>query len=130
LKNQAIPSLETGTMERLKSYHWPGNIRELENMVERALIRNRGMINSDPLVFENFTSPQQENNKQILPETDDRLLMLDEYNSIYIQKVLKITKGKIQGPNGAAEILGIHANTLRGRIKKLGIQYKRQKIDN
>ena len=130
LKIQAIPSLETGTMERLKSYHWPGNIRELENMVERALIRNRGMINSDPLVFENFTSPQQENNKQILPETDDRLLMLDEYNSIYIQKVLKITKGKIQGPNGAAEILGIHANTLRGRIKKLGIQYKRQKIDN
>jgi DNA-binding NtrC family response regulator len=99
-------------------------------MVERALIRNRGMINNDPLVFENFTSPQQENNKQILSEPDDRLLTLDEYNSIYIQKVLKITKGKIQGPNGAAEILGIHANTLRGRIKKLGIQYKRQKIDN
>jgi len=124
LKISTIPGLEPGTMEWLKSYPWPGNVRELENMVERALIRSRGMIENAPLVFENFASPQQKNKTQSLSETESRLLTLDEFNSTYIQKVLKITKGKIEGRNGAAKILGIHANTLRGRMKKLGIQYK------
>ncbi|MCP4579171.1 MAG: Fis family transcriptional regulator [Deltaproteobacteria bacterium] len=127
LKISPIPGLEPGTMDWLKSYQWPGNVRELENMVERALIRNRGMIENVPLVFENFASPQQENNTEHPQENNDRLPTLGEYNSMYIKKVLKITNGKIEGPNGAAEILGIHPNTLRGRMKKLGIQYKRGK---
>jgi len=127
LKIHPIPSLETGTMERLKSYHWPGNVRELENMVERALIRNRGTSNYLPLVFENFASSQQDNNTQILSETDDQLPTFDEFSSMYIQRVLKATKGKIQGPSGAAEILGLHPNTLRGKMNKLGIQYKSRK---
>ena len=70
--------------------------------------------------------PQQDNNTQILSETDSQLPTSDEFNSMYIQKVLKITKGRIEGTNGAAEILGIHANTLRGKMNKLGIQYKRR----
>jgi transcriptional regulator with GAF, ATPase, and Fis domain len=127
LKISKVPSLDHGTVERLTSYQWPGNVRELENMVERALIRNRGMIGNVPLVFENFASPQQENNALPLSDTPGRLPTLDEFNSTYIKKVLKITNGKIEGNNGAAEILGIHANTLRGRMKKLGIQYKRRK---
>jgi transcriptional regulator with GAF, ATPase, and Fis domain len=126
LKISIIPKLEPGTLEWLKSYQWPGNVRELENMVERALIRSRGMIENSPLIFENFASPPQENKTQSLSETESRLPTLDEFNSTYIQKVLKIAKGKIEGKNGAAEILGIHANTLRGRMKKLGIPYKRR----
>ncbi|MCP4575381.1 MAG: Fis family transcriptional regulator, partial [Deltaproteobacteria bacterium] len=124
LKISTIPNLEPGTMDWLKSYPWPGNVRELENMVERALIRNRGMVGNVSLVFEKFDSAQQENNTPSLSETDSRLPTLDEFNSTYIQKVLNITKGKIEGMNGAAQILGIHPNTLRGRMKKLGIQYK------
>jgi len=122
-----IPGLEPGTMERLKNYHWPGNVRELENMVERALIRSRGLVDDGPLVFENFASSIEEDSIQFLEETEGRLPLLDEINSIYIQKILRVTKGRIEGPNGAAEILEMHPNTLRGRLKKLGIRYGRQK---
>ena len=112
-------------MEWLKSYQWPGNIRELENMVERALIRSRGMFEDVPLVFENFASPKEEDKATSLSETDSRLPTLDDFNATYIQKVLKITNGKIEGENGAARILGVHPNTLRGRMNKLRIQYRR-----
>jgi transcriptional regulator with GAF, ATPase, and Fis domain len=122
-----IPKLDSGTMPVLKSYHWPGNVRELENMVERALIRGRGLTDKGPLVFENFAAPIQENDTQSFQGIDDRLPLLDEINSIYIQKILHITKGKIEGPNGAGAILGMHPNTLRGRLKKLGIRYGRKK---
>jgi len=127
LKIHSVPSIQPGTMERLKSYHWPGNVRELENMVERALIRNRGMIEEVPLVFENFISEPQPNNAQFPASADGQLLTLDEMNKQYIEEVLKITNWKIEGKNGAAEILGIHPNTLRGRMNKLAIQYKRRK---
>jgi len=127
LKISTIPILEPGTMEWLKSYQWPGNVRELENMVERALIRNRGMIEDVPLVFENFASPEKDVEETSLSETDNRLPTLDEFNKTYIQKVLKFTNGRIEGKNGAAKILGVHPNTLRGRMKKLGIQYRQGK---
>jgi hydrogenase-4 transcriptional activator len=54
-------------------------------------------------------------------------LNLDEAMFLHISKVLKMTKGKIHGPGGAAELLGINPNTLRGRMGKLGIMYGRKK---
>ncbi|MBW1769282.1 MAG: sigma-54-dependent Fis family transcriptional regulator, partial [Deltaproteobacteria bacterium] len=53
-------------------------------------------------------------------------LKLDEMTSTYIKKILESTNGKISGPGGAAELLGIHPNTLRNKMGKLGIAYKRQ----
>jgi transcriptional regulator with GAF, ATPase, and Fis domain len=54
-------------------------------------------------------------------------LKLDEAMALHIQKVMKMTKGKIHGPGGAAELLGINPNTLRGRMSRLGIKYGRNK---
>ena len=53
------------------------------------------------------------------------MLGLDEINALHIERVLKLANGKINGPGGAAELLGIHPNTLRKRMDKLGISYKR-----
>ena len=60
---------------------------------------------------------------------DDGPLNLDEAMSLQISKVLKLTKGKIHGPGGAAELLGINPNTLRGRISKLGIVCGRKQVN-
>ena len=59
-----------------------------------------------------------------LPGHINEILKLDEAMSIYIQHALRLTRGKIEGPGGAAECLGINAGTLRSRMKKLGIHYK------
>ena len=127
LKFHAVPTLAPGAIDRLKSYHWPGNVRELENVVERALIQKRGQNSSGPLMFERFISPQQEKHAPILSEQGDEPLTLDEVMSLHIQKILNRTRGKIHGPEGAAEILGIHPNTLRKRMDKLGIAFRRQR---
>ncbi len=98
-------------LERLQSYPWPGNIRELRNVIERATI-----IESGPyLNLAEFShSP---------PVTSSNPLMtLEELEREHIQKVLKSTHGIIAGPNGAAQILDIHPNTLRSRMQKLGIK--------
>ncbi len=54
-------------------------------------------------------------------------LKLDDLMSLHISKILIMTKGKIHGPGGAAEVLGLEPNTLRARMDKLGIKYRRQK---
>lgn len=127
LRFQALPSIIHDTFERLLAYNWPGNVRELENMVERALIRNRGQNEGAPLTFEPFSFPQEKNEKQFFLDFAAGLPSLDELNAVYIRKVLKLAKGKVEGPNGAAEMLRIHPNTLRYRMKKLGVQYDQYK---
>ena len=105
------------------AYDWPGNVRELQNIVERALIRNRdGVLKLEELL------PIQPQNEQASNENVDQgdgVRNLDEINSRHIKQILKLAKGKISGPGGAAEVLGIHPNTLRKRMDKLGIPYKR-----
>jgi transcriptional regulator with GAF, ATPase, and Fis domain len=122
LRLQKPQTLAPGAMERLTSYHWPGNVRELENLVERALILNK----SAPMVFEHFISPPQEDATSVAPVRESELQKLDEVVSLHIARVLKMTKGKIHGPGGAAELLGINASTLRNRMNKLGIAYGRR----
>ena len=118
LKLPAIPTVSPGATDFLMDYNWPGNVRELQNVVERSLILNP----SGPLTFSHMNIPiQKESGKfqgQIL-ETDN----LDEITSRHIRRVLSKTNGKIHGPDGAAELLGINANTLRNRMNKLGIEY-------
>jgi transcriptional regulator with GAF, ATPase, and Fis domain len=118
------PAIAPGALERLMNYGWPGNVRELENLVERELIRHRG----GQLRFESLLLGEKGGETQPAMEgKGGGPLNLDEAMSLHISKVLKITKGKIHGPGGAAELLGINPNTLRGRMSKLGITYGRKK---
>jgi transcriptional regulator with GAF, ATPase, and Fis domain len=121
------PSIAPGALLRLMEYDWPGNVRELENLVERELIRHR----EGPLTFEEIereskkTKAAAASNAGLLPP-----LKLDEAMAAHIREVLNIAKGKIHGPGGAAELLGVHPNTLRWRLDKLGIIYRRRNPGN
>ena len=121
LKLPTIPTLSSGAIDPLMEYHWPGNVRELENVIERALILNP----TGPLTFEHLNLGQPKKTLELRgqsEETDN----LDELISRHIRRVLSKTKGKVNGPDGAAAFLGINPSTLRNRMKKLGIDYGRK----
>lgn len=118
------PNIAPGVLDKLMSYSWPGNVRELENLVERELIRNQG----EQLKFESLIpSDIRKINHTEIVETASAPLNLDQAMSFHIDKVLKMTEGKIHGPGGAAELLGINPSTLRGRMSKLGMAYRRNR---
>ena len=122
LQLQGIPSVTRGAMAPLFAYSWPGNVRELENVLERALILSRGGV----LTFNSIIWAGNDNYEcESTPVPDPELLKLDHVVSKHIYRVLKMTKGKINGPGGAAEILDMNTGTLRHRMKKLGIPYGR-----
>ena len=103
-------------MELLVNYDWPGNVRELQNIIERALILSKnGAIQIAPLLF-----PSKGNETRRSGE--ESFVRLDECVSNNILSALEKTKGRINGPKGAAELLGINPSTLRNKMKKLGIK--------
>ncbi len=118
LKFPSVPKLEPGAMKILTDYNWPGNVREMENIVERALILSK----EKNLSFEHL---KQTGDKKGICEQkpDDSFPKFDQVISDYILEALKHTKGKIHGDDGAAQLMGINPSTLRSRIKKLGIRY-------
>jgi transcriptional regulator with GAF, ATPase, and Fis domain len=120
LNMPAIPELAPGAIDLLMQYHWPGNVRELENIVERAIILNP----QGPLTFDDLIQSQQEK-KPALSEQHSESNELDHVISRHIQNVLHKTEGRVHGPGGAAEQLGINPSTLRARMNKLGINYGR-----
>ena len=109
------PKLSINGLNQLQSYNWPGNVRELENVVERSIILSGG----NELVFDNL-GPLTQNNKS--PADSKKI---DDLLKNHIKKVLKEVNGKIHGSGGAAEILGVNPNTLRNRMDRLGIKYKK-----
>lgn len=119
LKLPCVPSLSPMAVDTLLDYDWPGNVRELQNIVERALILNP----AGPLRFDHILGNPRGKRKSF-KRTDK----LDEIVSTHIKSVLNKTGGKIHGPGGAAELLGINANTLRNRMNKLGISYGRMNV--
>src|SRR6202012_2948151 len=105
-----IESIPTASMKKLSSWHWPGNIRELENFIERSVILTHGPALQVP-IGELGTS-----NKGV-PVQDARAA--DERGQI--MRILKDTKGRVAGPDGAAARMGLKRTTLISRMKKLGI---------
>jgi DNA-binding NtrC family response regulator len=103
------------------AYNWPGNVRELENIVERTLILDR----TGPLQFDHLKSDEGEVDRKESARLDD-IVSLNEALIQHIRKILDRTGGKIHGPGGAADLLGINPSTLRNRMKKLGIVYGRK----
>ncbi len=120
------PVLAPGAMERLKNYPWPGNVRELENLVERTIIRNMTAVPEKPLEFKEVEPDLSSNHALQNPDALKGPYLLDEVISAHIRKVLGMTGGKVQGKDGASEILGIHPNTLRNKMDKLKIPYGRR----
>ncbi len=110
-----IDGVSSSFIERASAYDWPGNIRELENLVERTLI----MSNGGPLdTNELYASPTP-----AVPVTSQAAYAsLQEIERTHIRRVLESTRWKIEGDLGAARILGLNPSTLRGRMRKLGIR--------
>ena len=112
--SKEINSVSEENIERLKNYSWPGNIRELENIVERAVIVSSGeALNVDNSLFGSFSEPVSK---------EERQLSLEDNEREHIIKILNKTKWLIHGENGAAKLLGINPSTLRSRMQKLGIK--------
>jgi PAS domain S-box-containing protein len=100
-------------MVKLKAYEWPGNIRELENLIERALI----LSTSDTLIIPGFESKTQKSKS--LGSKD---VSLDNIQRNHILSILKQCDWKISGSDGASELLGLKPSTLRDKMTKLGIK--------
>jgi len=104
-----ITKIPNKVIDRLIQYDWPGNIRELENIIERAIILSK----SSTLSVERLQNGE-------FP-VEDKFNSLADNERKYIERVLKTTLWRIEGPKGAARILDMNPKTLRSRLHKLGI---------
>jgi transcriptional regulator with GAF, ATPase, and Fis domain len=109
-----ITHVPTEVMDTLSSYDWPGNIRELENLIERAMILSQGISLEYGDWLPSNKSSQIEKGKNT-PAT------LADLERMHILEVLRKTNWKVSGARGAAKILGLNPTTLEARIKKMGI---------
>ncbi len=111
---KSITTIPNETMESLMRWHWPGNIRELENFLERSVILTRGPVLYVPLAELETRSSEQKGTGPDHPT-------LEEAEREHILRVLRETAGQIGGPDGAAARLGLKRTTLNSKLKKLGI---------
>jgi transcriptional regulator with GAF, ATPase, and Fis domain len=110
---RTITSIPDNLINHLKGYDWPGNVRELENVIERAVITSK---NSVLKLTEKLTLSDR------AKTWDDRSQRLADVEREHISDILEKTHWKIEGKQGAAQVLGLAPSTLRDRMKKLGIR--------
>jgi DNA-binding NtrC family response regulator len=121
LKIGETPQLAPGAIDDLMAYEWPGNVRELENIIERAMIVHRG----EQLCFEDLGATRHAPEARASAGHTGTPLELDVVVAAHIRRVLEMAGGKIHGPGGAGELLGVNPNTLRSKMRKLGIPFGR-----
>lgn len=107
---KTITSVSSATMKKFQEHSWPGNVRELSNVVERALITTSGTVLH---VADQFEQPK---------DSPELIKTLEEIEKEHITRILEQTAWRVEGPSGAARILGLNPSTLRTRMGKLGIQ--------
>jgi formate hydrogenlyase transcriptional activator len=108
---RSVERIPRRAMDALVAYAWPGNVRELENVIERALILSPGnVLVLDEAFGKPLGSPAQESQR------------MEDVARDHVVAVLERCAWKVGGHGGAAEVLGVHPNTLRSRMKKLGIK--------
>ncbi len=107
-----ITDIPQKVLDKLANYDFPGNVRELENLIERAIITSRGA----KLTLGSWFNPKPSKSKPM------HFATFEEVQKKHIIAVLQHTKWKVSGANGAAEILGMRPTTLQSRIEKLGIK--------
>jgi DNA-binding NtrC family response regulator len=110
-----ITGLSDKVLKNLEAYHWPGNIRELENYIERGILLTKGNI------IEELILPTKQGRDDSSIIQDARTKTIFENERDYIIHILKKCNGRIWGAGGAAEILNVPPTTLRSKMKKLGI---------
>jgi transcriptional regulator with GAF, ATPase, and Fis domain len=106
-----VESVSGTSMELLKNYPWPGNIRELEHVIERAVILSQG-----PELSLDDWMPKSSVASGVAPQTT-----LEDVERSHIISILNQTAWRVSGEKGAAKILGLNPTTLEARMKKLGI---------
>lgn len=117
---QPVPQVAAEAILSLHERSWPGNVRELENVIESSLIQHR----HGPLYFHRSReTPAQPQDRLRFQVDSDLLHTLDAVILSHIELALKISHGKIHGKNGAAALLGVHPNTLRNRMQKMGMAF-------
>jgi len=114
--SKTINKISDNTIKKLKEYHWPGNIRELENIIERAAILSTGDVLH---INDNLLGQSNE-----VDLGDKGSHKLEDVEREHIINILNQTGWQIHGKNGAALILGMNPSTLRTRLAKLGIKKK------
>ena len=130
-----MEGISAAATERLQNYSWPGNVRELQNVIERALILGHDpilevepeLLGVSPSEAVRDTAPTMSEGAQPTGPPS-ALKTLDEVERAHISAVLQQTRGVIEGANGAAKTLGMHPNTLRHRMEKLGIKRSAHRI--
>ena len=105
--NKSITSIPAKTMQSLQQWDWPGNIRELENFLERSVILTHGSVLQSPL-----------RELEAVSETDETLETIERE---HIVGALRQSRGRLSGINGAAERLGMNRTTLQSKLRRLGI---------
>jgi len=111
---KAITSISPRAIQRLQAHSWPGNIRELANVIERAVIYAKGSVLQ---VIDRF--------EEAAEETSVSIKTLEEVEREHITRALENAGWRIEGPYGAAKLLDLNPSTLRARMLKLGIQRRR-----
>jgi formate hydrogenlyase transcriptional activator len=109
---KTIETIPSDTMQRLRRYPWPGNIRELQNVIERAVILSSGPV---------LQVPRTDLNHRGIPTPPTPHDTLTEAERKHILAVLEDTHWVLGGPHGAAVRLGLKRSTLQFRMRKLGI---------
>ena len=121
--NKQITRVNRRTMELLMSYHWPGNVRELENILERAMIVTPGdTLEIDPTWLSATAAKSSSSDRQLT--IAEGALSMAEVERRAVLQALEAAGGKIYGPGGAAEALGLKPSTLYGKMRKHGIGKK------
>jgi two-component system response regulator HydG len=115
-EGRQVPKLSTEASGKLMQYSWPGNIRELENTIQRNVVLSTGAV------IESLEIPFSKTAPTAIPNHQNGFKTMIENERDHILAVLESCNWKISGKGGAAEILDVNVNTLNSRIKKLGIE--------
>ena len=122
--NKEIKAITKGALDSLELYAFPGNVREMENIIQRAVIICKSdVITAEDIVLQSGGGRGVVGRKFI---KNGAYVSLDQVEREYILQVLEKTHWKIRGEGGAAQILGLHPNTLRSRMEKLEIPFSRR----
>ncbi|WP_372882277.1 sigma 54-interacting transcriptional regulator [Psychromonas sp.] len=119
--NQPQPKVSLAQMQYLEHYTWPGNIRELENIIERQVI----LAKSDKLNFEFLAKEEKQNNSPVNRHLQSNLMSARQHKQLEknnLEQALTHCRGKVYGDGGAAELLGLKPTTLMSKLKKYGIK--------